>query len=361
MRESPRRGFQLTALLLGVAAALLLGEGMLRILRPPQLARIRYPCIYEPDPLWGFRYLPNARGLVAGHFEIHNPVETNSLGFYDEQPLPPQQVGLRVVAVGDSFTAAMNVPRHEVWTSVLERELRARGRPRADVVNLGLDGTGTDVHVAVLREWLPRLRPDVIVLAFFANDFDDVLNGRFTRECHRGYVLSYQSELQRDRLRARVDTHLTHRLRRALHRHSYLARLVSLPFLPVLSPYRIEFLQPRRAELGIGEARRRAHLADWNRALAQLEAIAAGCDCRLLVAPVPPRTRAEGSLEIWRRRAGERGLELADLLPRIAELRRAEGLAHADLYFVHDSHLNAVGNALYGRALAEYLTSDSGS
>jgi lysophospholipase L1-like esterase len=360
MRESPGRGFQLAALLLGVAAALVLGEVALRWLRPPQLARIRYPCIYAPDPTLGFRYLPNARGVVAGHFEIHNPVETNSLGFYDEEPLAPERSGTRIVAVGDSFTAAMNVPRQEAWTSVLERELRARGHERADVVNLGLDGTGTDVHVAVLREWLPRLRPDVVLLAFFANDFDDVLNGRFTRECHRGYVLSYQSELQRERLRARVDDHLERRLRRALHRHVYLVRLASLPFLSLRSPYRIEFLQPRRAELGIGEASRRRRLADWREALAELEAIAAGCRCRLLVAPVPPRSRAEGSLATWRRRAGERALELADPLPAIERMRREQGLEHEDLYFVHDNHLNAAGNALYGRALAELLEGERG-
>ena len=34
---------------------------------------------------------------------------------------------LRVLAVGDSFTAALNVARDEVWTAVLERTLRARG------------------------------------------------------------------------------------------------------------------------------------------------------------------------------------------------------------------------------------------
>ena len=119
MRESPQRGFQLAALLLGVVAALLLGELALRLARPAGLSRILYPCFYEPDPHWGFRYRPNARGVVAGHFEIHNEVETNSLGFYDDEPLASEAVGLRVLAVGDSFTAAMNVPKSQVWTSVL--------------------------------------------------------------------------------------------------------------------------------------------------------------------------------------------------------------------------------------------------
>jgi lysophospholipase L1-like esterase len=355
MRDSPRRGFQLTALLLGVAAAGLLGEALLRFVRPPALSAIRYPCFYEPDAELGFRYRPHAHGVVAGHFEIDNEVATNSLGFYDDEPLAPDEVGLRVLAFGDSFTAALNVPQSEVWTSVLERELRARGRTRADVVNLGLDGTGTDVHLALMREFVPRLRPDVVVLAFFANDFGDVLNGRFERECYRDYVLSYQSAAQRAGLRARVDAHLEGRLRRWLHDHVYLARLLAAPFLPPLNPYRIQFLQPRRSELAIDDALRAQRRTEWDRTLTDLEALAAACACRLLVAPVPPRSQADGSLAMWHRQAGARALEVVDLLPAMQALARESGLAHPDLYFEHDNHLNTVGNAIYARALANHL------
>ena len=169
-------------------------------------------------------------------------------------------------------------------------------------------------------------------------------------------MLSYQSEVQRDRLRARVDAHLERPVRRWLYQRFYLARLLAAPFLPPLNPYRIDFLQPRRSELGIDEATRRARREDWSRALAELEAIAAACQCRLLVAPVPPRSQPDGSLEVWRRQAGGHALELVDLLPAMERLRRAENLERADLYFEHDNHLNALGNALYARALADQLS-----
>lgn len=357
MRE-PSRRFRFTALLLGAALALLLAEAALRVLRPAQISRTLYPCFYRPDPVLGFRYAPNARGLVAGHFEIHNEVETNALGFYDDEPLPASEARPRILAVGDSFTAAMNVAKSEVWTSVLERELRARGLPRADVVNLGLDGTGTDVHVALLREFVPRFRPDAIVLAFFGNDLGDVLNGRFTRECHRGYVLSYQTPAQREVLADRVDSHLARRLPRALYRHSFLVRLIAAPFLEPNDPHRIQFLQPRRAELGITAAQREARGGDFRRALRELEEIAATCDCRLLVVPVPPRSQADGSLEMWRRHAEGLALVTLDVLPGIDARLREEGGTHADLYFEHDAHLNARGNAYFGRALADRLAPD---
>jgi hypothetical protein len=193
------------ALLLGLGAALLLAEGTLRLFAPPQLAKIRYPCVYAPDPETGYRCLPHASGVAAGHFEYENRVEINAQGFYDDEPRDPSRAHPRILAVGDSYTAALNLPKPQVWTSVLERELVARGFPDADVVNAGLDGTGSDVHARRIRELAARFRPDVTLLAFFANDLGDVLDGRFQRECYRGLVLSYPSPEHRDRLRAAAN------------------------------------------------------------------------------------------------------------------------------------------------------------
>jgi hypothetical protein len=353
MADAPtRRGIPLLALLAGTALALAAGEILLRVLRPAQLAIVRYPCIYTPDPALGFRYRPGATGRVAAHFEIDNPVAINSLGFYDDEPAPAG-ASPRVLAAGDSFTAAMNVPIARVWTSVAERALREAGRPDADVVNLGIDGTGTDVHVALLREYAARLAPSAMVLAFFANDVEDVQRGRFERECHAGYVLSYQTDAQRDALRARVDAHRERRIPILLYESSHLVRLASAPWLPRNSPFRMEFQQPGRAELGdpdraAGRERLRAALAD-------LEALAATCGCRVLVAPVPPRSDPRGSLDVWRRHAGNLAVEVVDVLPAFERERAARGLEHRDLYFEHDNHLNALGNELYGGAVAEAL------
>ncbi len=349
-----RRGLPLLALLLGALAALALGEAALRLLRPPQLAVVRYPCIYRPDAELGFRYVPGATGQVAAHFEIDHQVEINSLGFYDAEPGPAGSAP-RVLVVGDSFTAAMNVERPAVWTAVLERALRDGGQPLADVVNLGLDGTGTDVHAALLREYVPRFSPDIVLLAFYANDVVDVMRGRFQRECHAGYVLSYQTPSQRDMLRARIDAHRAKRLRIWLFEHSFLVRLASAALLSPWSPYRLELQQPRLAELGPAANDERAARSRLNAALQEMERIAAGCDCRLAVVPVPPRADARGSLELWRRIAAGFRLELIDVLPDLERAREARGLTHEDLYFERDNHLNAISNRLYGEAVARAL------
>ncbi len=305
-----------------------------------------------PDPELGFRYVPYARGRVAGHFEIDNDVEINSLGFYDEEPLPPGQSDLRVLAVGDSFTANMNVPRAEVWTAVAERWLRAHGHPRADVINLALDGTGSDVHVRILERFVPRLRPQVVVLAFFGNDFDDVQNGRFVRECHRGFVLSYQTDAQRAGLRARADEVAAGRWRRWLWDRLYLGRLVARVSRGPANAWRLNFLQPRRTELGLDDAvieSRRPWIAA---ALDALEDVARRCDCIFLVAPVPPRASLAGSLRLFRAQAGARELRVVSVLPAIRAALERDGLASDALYFVHDNHLNPYGSRLYGEAVA---------
>jgi len=344
----------LVVLVLGSVVALTLAEATLRALRPARLDVIRYPCVYQPDPILGFRYTPGAQGLVAGHFEIHNPITLNSLGFYDDEPLPLDEASPRILAVGDSFTAAMNVPRDAVWTAVLERELRAQGHPMADVVNLGLDGTGTDVHLDLLREYVPRFRPDVIVLAFFGNDILDVLNGRFRRECHRGIVLSYQTDDQRAVLRDRVDAHHERRLRRWFFDHFYIARLLQVALDP-LDPLLIEFLQPSAKEMGLDDAVRRSRRSRLTAAFDGLEEVARSCHCRLVIAPVPPRSDAEGSARLARKFIGKRSLEILDLLPDMELAWKRDGREHADLYFVHDTHLNVYGNRLYGRTLARLL------
>jgi hypothetical protein len=342
----------LLALLAGTALALAAGEVLLRLLRPAQLAIVRYPCVYTPDAVLGYRYLPGATGRVAAHFEIDNPVAINSLGFYDDEPAAGD-ASPRVLAAGDSFTAAMNVPIDRVWTSVVERALREGGSPRADVVNLGIDGTGTDVHVALLREHIGRLAPDAVVLAFFANDVGDVVRGRFERECHAGFVLSYQTPAQRDALRARVDAHRQKRARILLFDTSYLARLAGAALLPRGSPFRMEFQQIARAELG--EPDRAAGRQRLRAALADLEALAATCGCRVIVAPVPTLRHPRGSLDMWQRYAADVAVEVVDVLPAIERERAARGLRHRDLYFEHDNHLNEIGNELYGRAVAEAL------
>jgi lysophospholipase L1-like esterase len=340
-------------LLASCAIALGLGELALRMLRPQAVRLVEYPCIYEDEGSLGYRYRPGATGRIAGNWEIR----INSLGFHDAEPLA--DAGPRVVAVGDSFTAALGVLRSQNWVAVLERALQERVSPRADVVSLGIDGTGTDVHVDLLKRWLPELRPQVVILAFYANDVGDVLNGRFRRECYRGWVLSYPDDAWRATLRARVDAHLERRTARWLFDHSYLFRLLTSAVEGDRTLFRWRFLQPTRAELGLDRrtlARRRPRL---RRVFAELEALADDCDCRLLVIPVPPRGDLEGSLRVFRKADPGSKLEVVDVVPAMRAILERDGRPPEALHGVRDVHLNVYGNKVFGEAIAESVDWES--
>src|SRR4029077_12810891 len=73
-----------------------------------------------------------------------------------------------IAALGDSFTDAMTLPAAESWPVQLERLLGTT------VQNYGTAGFGPQQELLVLKDYVARHRPRVVVLAFFAgNDIFD--------------------------------------------------------------------------------------------------------------------------------------------------------------------------------------------
>jgi len=212
----------LAALLAAVAA----GELGLRLFKPRPVMVQRQPAIYLRDEVLGSRYEPGASGLMHRCFEIDNLVRTNSLGYHDvEHEIAPG--ALHVAAIGDSFTAAFEVPRARGWTQLLQQRLRAGGYPGAEVVNLGQDHSGTDVHLEILRRYLDQHRPGVVLLAFYENDIDDMARGGFFRETVDGkYVMVYATAEQRERILERIRTEAPGPLAVWCCDHFYTCRLV---------------------------------------------------------------------------------------------------------------------------------------
>ena len=189
----------------GLLAGLFMVEVSLRILKQPQLSITRLPCIYNRNDETGYRYTPNASGRFQRYFEIDNLVQVNSTGFHDVEHLSWPQAKPRVVVIGDSFVAGLEVEISEGWVQVVQQQLQP-DFPTLEVANLGLDGTGTEAHLALLKEQLETIQPDWVILAFYRNDVKDLLNQREFRECYRGHVISYQNEDQRAEFVALVDT-----------------------------------------------------------------------------------------------------------------------------------------------------------
>jgi lysophospholipase L1-like esterase len=342
----------------GLLASAGIGEAALRWVRPRAASEIHQPEIYEEDVLLGFRYRAGATGRVRRSFEIDERVRINSGGFPGPEPAAERGPGPRIAVVGDSFTAALYLDSPRRWLRVLERELRRRGLAGAELVNLGLDGTGTDVHLDIVRREWSRLRPDAVLLAFYGNDVEDVEHGRFRREGHRGYVLAYQTDSQRGELRRQVDGFEDHPLAGLLHRsfdHSYLVRAIVFALGGEHNLLRVNFRRPRLAEVLAARRERGATAPPLSAVFDDFDSLAEELGFALYVAPVPAKVDLHGSARMLARHVPRLDARLIDANPRIERELARRGLEAMDLFWRHDNHLNALGNEVFGRALAKPL------
>lgn len=108
----------------------------------------------SPDGSWEFT--TNAQGFRAGHdYAIEKP-----------------EGRIRVLVLGDSNTEGFEARQDRIFPIVAERYLKARGVD-AEVLNTGVSGVGTSEELVYLENEGVRYHPDAIVLAFYANDFND--------------------------------------------------------------------------------------------------------------------------------------------------------------------------------------------
>ncbi len=344
----------LTLLTLGIGSLLAVAaaEIALRVLRPRAAGRVHQPLIYAPDTEIGARYRANAEGWIHRNFEIDNVVRTNALGFHDEEP-DAREGALRILAVGDSFTAALHVPVGDTWTQVLERRLEARRGGPVRVFNLGIDGTGTDVHLELVRRHAPALAPELVLLAFFANDAREATLGTVHREVHRGYVLRYRDAEEGAELRRLAETAAARAGARVLFDHSYLFRAFTFAREGELNHLRTNVMRPsdvgRRVTPRFAPGRTGTLLRELA-ALARTEGFA------LRVVPVPGPGLPGESLRVLRRQVRSGEVEILDPDPELEQALARDGRAYEDLFWRSDPHLNRYGNRLLGEAVAEVVS-----
>jgi lysophospholipase L1-like esterase len=116
-------------------------------------------------------YRPLAEAdLVSADFRVRYRI--NEWGFRDRRgrALEPASTGRRiprVVAFGDSFTEGYGVEQHETYT----RRLEATGD--FEVLGLARMGASPMFYIVMAREFVPKLRPDVVLVQLFDNDLDE--------------------------------------------------------------------------------------------------------------------------------------------------------------------------------------------
>lgn len=187
--------------------------------------------MFVGDPETGYRFAPN-------YNDPDKVFTTNSLGMRDgaREPGAPPEGTLRVLVIGDSFTAGSEVADGLQFSARLEATLAESGGPRpVEVWNLGTPHFGTEQSLGLLRARWQEVQPEVVVLGFFeGNDpYDDLRGPGFFRVV-KGEVAkagwgptrgSRHNALRAENNRPRPDVRLPGD--RWLQAHSYAYRLAT--------------------------------------------------------------------------------------------------------------------------------------
>lgn len=142
--------------------------------------RWRYPIRHSTlptifDPRVGLLLKPGAEMEYTNYSDYSLKQRANSLGFLDREPPGVKEPGtLRILAIGDSFVEAQQVPIADKFHVLLEGLLEKRypGR-RLETAALGRSGAGTSEELAYYDTYGRAFRPDLVVLVFVHNDFAD--------------------------------------------------------------------------------------------------------------------------------------------------------------------------------------------
>jgi hypothetical protein len=153
-----------------VVAALLLGEGALRLMG------FSFPLFWQPDPVTGSALRPGVEGWQREEGLAYVRINRQGLRDREHELAKPQGV-YRIAILGDSYAEALQVDVERTFWWLLPRRLEgcgfAAGR-QVETLNFGVSTYGTAQELLTLRERVWQYSPDMVLLAFFPGN--DVRN-----------------------------------------------------------------------------------------------------------------------------------------------------------------------------------------
>jgi len=168
--------------LLSFLVAFAVAEVAVRYVSPQEVGPARFACLpelgYIPVPCQqGERRFP---GVFA--FRYSN----NSLGWRGRREYrETKATDYRVLFLGDSYTYGLGVDDDQTFAAQVEKDLRA-DLLSVEVMNAGVPGKGTDYALKCFQTVGRKFHPDLTVLGFFCNDFQDNARGEYYNIDSRG-------------------------------------------------------------------------------------------------------------------------------------------------------------------------------
>jgi len=122
---------------------------------------------YVADAMAGWSYRPGATGEFVGPrpypITYRSHIRINSFGLRGPELTAVPPGGLRVLALGDSWTSGLEVEENETYSAVAASLLSQRLGVPVQVINAGVRGYGTDQAWLFYQERLKQLHPDVVL------------------------------------------------------------------------------------------------------------------------------------------------------------------------------------------------------
>jgi hypothetical protein len=174
--------FKIIGVLLGFLVAFAVAEVAVRYFSPQEVGPVRFAC----DPELGNIPVPNQQGVrnAPGGFTFR--YSNNSLGWRGSwEYRHVKQTEYRVLFLGDSFTYGTGVDDDQTFAAQVQKALSA-AQQSVEVLNAGCPGKGTDYALKSFQTVGCKFYPDLTVLCFFCNDFEDNGRGQYYNIGRRG-------------------------------------------------------------------------------------------------------------------------------------------------------------------------------
>lgn len=184
---------KLLLVVLAFVFALMIAEAVCRIFLPPPQQIVSHTKVFtgvagdkqtltiqqHPDEGGLYRGTPTGRRLKPNRvvtIENHRlskqrvVIETNSLGYRNPDIGPKKNT--RILFLGDSVTFQDYLNEEQTFVRLVEKQAAANGK-EWQTINAGVGAISLKTELAILLESGLALKPDVVVLGFYLNDFQD--------------------------------------------------------------------------------------------------------------------------------------------------------------------------------------------
>lgn len=146
---------------------------------------------YDPDLIW--RLKQNYRGMKAWG-DDHYPLRFNDQGFRgpDFQKEKRPEV-TRIMALGDSYTAGLDVRFEDLFTTLLVDSLNATGKKKYELLNASSPAWGTDQEYIYWKREGQQYKPDYLLLIVAPNDIRELYQKKLV-ELQNGKIVVHPVE-----------------------------------------------------------------------------------------------------------------------------------------------------------------------